>query len=92
MAGPLGVTHMLLLTATETACYLRVAKSPRVSQLQSPPGGSAPLVVNRPDAAQALQGGHTHVFVQASLRASHRPALAPFRDDLRSVMHCRARP
>ena len=34
VAGPLGVTHMLLLTATETACYLRVAKSPRVSQLQ----------------------------------------------------------
>eukprot|EP00891_Asterochloris_glomerata_P008337 jgi/Astpho2/8337/e_gw1.00122.100.1_t len=29
VAGPLGVTHMLLLTATETACYLRVAKSPR---------------------------------------------------------------
>ena len=39
VAGPLGVTHMLLLTATETACYLRVAKSPRVSQLQSSPGG-----------------------------------------------------
>ena len=34
VAGPLGVTHMLLLTATETACYLRVAKSPRVSQLR----------------------------------------------------------
>ena len=31
VAGPLGVTHFLILTATENACYLRVAKPPRVS-------------------------------------------------------------
>ncbi len=29
IAGPLGVTHFLILTATETAAYLRVAKTPR---------------------------------------------------------------
>ena len=31
IAGPLGVTQFLILTATENACYLRVAKAPRVS-------------------------------------------------------------
>jgi hypothetical protein len=31
VAGPLGVTHFLMLTATEKATYLRVAKAPRVS-------------------------------------------------------------
>jgi hypothetical protein len=30
IAGPLGVTHFLMLTATENASYLRVAKSPQV--------------------------------------------------------------
>lgn len=29
IAGPLGVTQFLILTATENACYLRVAKAPR---------------------------------------------------------------
>jgi ribosome biogenesis protein SSF1/2 len=29
VAGPLGVTHLLLLSATHNAAYLRVAKSPR---------------------------------------------------------------
>ncbi|KAK9840668.1 hypothetical protein WJX81_008651 [Elliptochloris bilobata] len=29
IAGPLGVTHFLILTATETAAYLRIAKTPR---------------------------------------------------------------
>jgi Brix domain len=33
IAGPLGVTHFLILTATQRACYLRVAKSPRVSNI-----------------------------------------------------------
>lgn len=31
IAGPLGVTQFLILTATENACYLRIAKAPRVS-------------------------------------------------------------
>lgn len=31
IAGPLGVTHFMILTATENASYLRVAKTPRVS-------------------------------------------------------------
>lgn len=31
IAGPLGVTHFLILTATQRASYLRIAKSPRVS-------------------------------------------------------------
>jgi ribosome biogenesis protein SSF1/2 len=31
VAGPLGVSHFLMLTATEKATYLRVAKAPRVS-------------------------------------------------------------
>ena len=31
VAGPLGVSHFLILTATERARYLRVAKTPRVS-------------------------------------------------------------
>jgi hypothetical protein len=31
VAGPLGVSHFLILTATEKASYLRIAKSPRVS-------------------------------------------------------------
>ena len=30
IAGPLGVTQFLILTATENACYLRIAKTPRV--------------------------------------------------------------
>lgn len=29
VAGPLGVTHLLMLSATHNAAYLRVAKSPR---------------------------------------------------------------
>ncbi|DBB05326.1 TPA: hypothetical protein ACH3X3_010553 [Trebouxia sp. C0006] len=29
IAGPLGVTQFLILTATENACYLRIAKAPR---------------------------------------------------------------
>ncbi|KAK9807808.1 hypothetical protein WJX72_010030 [[Myrmecia] bisecta] len=29
IAGPLGVSHFVILTATENACYLRVAKTPR---------------------------------------------------------------
>lgn len=33
VAGPLGVSHFLILTATDKASYLRVAKTPRVSQL-----------------------------------------------------------
>lgn len=31
VAGPLGVSHFLILTATDKASYLRVAKTPRVS-------------------------------------------------------------
>ena len=31
VAGPLGVTQFLILTATENAGYLRIAKTPRVS-------------------------------------------------------------
>jgi ribosome biogenesis protein SSF1/2 len=30
IAGPLGVTHMVVLTGTERASYLRLCKSPRV--------------------------------------------------------------
>lgn len=30
IAGPLGVTHFLILTATQHASYLRITKSPRV--------------------------------------------------------------
>lgn len=33
IAGPLGVTQFLILTATENACYLRIAKAPRVTSL-----------------------------------------------------------
>jgi ribosome biogenesis protein SSF1/2 len=32
IAGPLGVSHFLMLTATDNAAYLRVAKTPRVSR------------------------------------------------------------
>lgn len=31
VAGPLGVSHFLILSASENASYLKVAKSPRVS-------------------------------------------------------------
>lgn len=34
VAGPLGVSHFLILTATEKSTYLRVAKTPRVSARQ----------------------------------------------------------
>lgn len=30
VAGPLGVTHFMMLTATDQASYLKVAKTPRV--------------------------------------------------------------
>lgn len=33
IAGPLGVSHFLMLTATDNAAYLRVAKTPRVSRM-----------------------------------------------------------
>jgi hypothetical protein len=33
VAGPLGVSHFLMLTATEKATYLRVAKAPRVRRI-----------------------------------------------------------
>ena len=37
IAGPLGVAHFLILTATETAAYLRIAKTPRArSQPRQP--------------------------------------------------------
>lgn len=36
IAGPLGVSHFLILTATENAAYLRLAKTPRVGSLRSP--------------------------------------------------------
>lgn len=35
IAGPLGVTHFVILTATQNASYLRVAKSPRVRHLDT---------------------------------------------------------
>lgn len=31
VAGPLGISHFLILTATEHSRYLRLAKTPRVS-------------------------------------------------------------
>lgn len=30
VAGPLGVTHFMILTATDNSSYLRIAKTPRV--------------------------------------------------------------
>jgi len=30
VAGPLGVSHFMILTATDNSSYLRVAKTPRV--------------------------------------------------------------
>ena len=39
IAGPLGVTHFMILTATENASYLRVAKTPRVSSTCGNPNG-----------------------------------------------------
>ena len=33
VAGPLGVTHFVVLTATEKASYLKLCKSPRVCSL-----------------------------------------------------------
>lgn len=35
VAGPLGVTHFVILTATQGSCYMRVAKSPRVRHAPS---------------------------------------------------------
>lgn len=32
VAGPLGVTHFLMLTATENSSYLKLCKAPRVSE------------------------------------------------------------
>jgi len=29
VAGPLGITHLMMLSATQNAAYLRIAKSPR---------------------------------------------------------------
>ena len=36
IAGPLGVSHFMILTATENAAYLRIAKTPRVRLLCRP--------------------------------------------------------
>ena len=41
IAGPLGVTQFLILTATENACYLRIAKAPRVGSHRLLPFKSA---------------------------------------------------
>ena len=32
VAGPLGVSHFIMLTATERSNYMRIAKAPRVSK------------------------------------------------------------
>ena len=40
VAGPLGVSHFLILTATDSSSYLRIAKTPRVSSAQAAMGGT----------------------------------------------------
>ncbi len=46
VSGPLGVSHFLILTATERASYLRVCKTPRVRlHTPSPSCGIAAIVV-----------------------------------------------
>lgn len=37
IAGPLGVSHMVVLTGTDKASYLRLCKSPRVRSCLTPP-------------------------------------------------------
>ncbi len=38
VGGPLGVSHFIILTATENASYMKVAKTPRVSSSQQQEG------------------------------------------------------
>lgn len=37
VAGPLGVSHFMILTATDSSSYLRVAKAPRVGTAWAAP-------------------------------------------------------
>ena len=39
VAGPMGVTHFLILTATEKSGYMKVAKTPRVRVWEGGEGG-----------------------------------------------------
>ena len=48
IAGPLGVTHFLILTATENACYLRISKAPRVRPLLPLPVTTATCLLGQP--------------------------------------------
>ena len=48
IAGPLGVTQFLILTATENACYLRIAKAPRVGSHRLLPIKSASCLLEQP--------------------------------------------
>lgn len=58
IAGPLGVSHFMILTATENAAYLRIAKTPRV-RLSWRPGllPSDPLTHDkaRPQACEVMK-------------------------------------
>jgi ribosome biogenesis protein SSF1/2 len=38
VAGPLGVTHFVMLTATENSSYLKLSKAPRVGEEASAAG------------------------------------------------------
>ena len=57
IAGPLGVTHFVILTATQNASYLRIAKSPRVRR--------APVPSSRP---RSRGGGWAWGQVEAGTR------------------------
>ena len=56
VAGPLRVSHFLILTATEQAAYLRLCKVPKVCRLQRRPAGGSALADLRQQARLRTQG------------------------------------
>lgn len=47
VAGPLGVSHFMILTATDSSSYMRIAKAPRVRPRRRQPTAAACLVTQR---------------------------------------------
>lgn len=82
IAGPLGVTHLVILTATHNASYLRVAKSPRVRRCfviqarqriclplsAAAVGGCGACCGDRPCARASRE---PFLFLRQTLQASH---------------------
>ncbi|KAL3136348.1 hypothetical protein ABBQ38_005610 [Trebouxia sp. C0009 RCD-2024] len=100
IAGPLGVTQFLILTATENACYLRIAKAPRgptitmkihkyslmrdVTAVQSRPRMPESLWQTAPLVVMNNFGGEEHLKLVTALFQNLFPAINVHSTSLKS--------